>query len=208
MGRSPAWGKESPLFARALRILLSVLILLFIVGVPLGYSVHRKQNFRNLRVVEDGVLYRSGQLSRAALERVINDYGIRTVVSLRGFEHGDGPAPDYPEELWCRKEGIKYVRLPPRKWWAPDGGVPPAQQNVDEFLRVMDDRANYPVLVHSFAGIHRTGAHVAVYRMEMQRWTNAEALDELRWCGYRNLDNEEDVLGYLESYAPRWKRSP
>jgi protein tyrosine/serine phosphatase len=70
----------------------------------------------------------------------------------------------------------------------------------------MDDPANFPVLVHCFAGIHRTGAYVAVYRMEHDRWTNAEALDELRAFGYRNLDDEWDVLGYLEQYRPRWWR--
>ena len=69
----------------------------------------------------------------------------------------------------------------------------------------MDDPANYPVLVHCFAGIHRTGAYMAVYRMEIDRWDNDAALDELRACGYRHLDDEWDVLGYLESYRPRWK---
>ena len=68
----------------------------------------------------------------------------------------------------------------------------------------MDDSNRYPVLVHCFAGIHRTGAMVALYRMEYERWPTAEALDELRANGYRNLDDEWDVLGYLEQYRPRW----
>jgi protein tyrosine/serine phosphatase len=55
------------------------------------------------------------------------------------------------------------------------------------------------------AGIHRTGACVAIYRMEFDHWDNAAALDELRAGGYRHLDDEEDVLGYLENYRPRWK---
>ena len=45
---------------------------------------------------------------------------------------------------------------------------------------------------------------VAVYRMELEHWTNDEALNELRTCGYRNLDDEWDVLSYLECYRPRW----
>jgi protein tyrosine/serine phosphatase len=40
----------------------------------------------------------------------------------------------------------------------------------------MDDPANHPVLVHCFAGVHRTGAHIAIYRMVHDRWPNAKAL--------------------------------
>ena len=47
---------------------------------------------------------------------------------------------------------------------------------------------------------------MAVYRMEVDHWDNAAALDELRMCGYRHLDDELDVLGYLENYRPRWKK--
>ena len=70
----------------------------------------------------------------------------------------------------------------------------------------MDNPDNYPVLIHCFAGIHRTGAFCAIYRMEYEGWTNAEAIEELRACGYSNLDDEWDILGYLEQY--RRSRAP
>ena len=70
----------------------------------------------------------------------------------------------------------------------------------------MDDPNAYPVLIHCFAGKHRTGALCSIYRMEYQHWTNEEAMQELKSLGYTNLDTEEDVQGYLESYVPRWKR--
>ena len=115
---------------------------------------------------------------------------------------GDQP-PDWAEELYCRQQDINYVRIRPQNWWSPSGSAP-ADVNVRTFLAVMDDPGHYPVLVHCFAGIHRTGAMVAVYRMEYDHWPTAEALDELRTNGYRNLDDEWDVLGYLEQYRPRW----
>ena len=43
----------------------SLLVVALIVGVPLGYASYRKHNLRNLRVVKEGVLLRSGQLSLA-----------------------------------------------------------------------------------------------------------------------------------------------
>src|SRR6266545_1671887 len=54
-----------------------------VVAAPLVYSSHHNAQLRNLRVVEDGVLYRSGQLTPAGFERVLHDHGIKTVVTLR-----------------------------------------------------------------------------------------------------------------------------
>jgi protein tyrosine/serine phosphatase len=191
---------------RVLRFLWGTLVLAVIVGVPAGYAAYRNSHFRNFHVVKPGVLYRSGQMSVAGLERVIHDHGIRTVVTLRDADvEGDRP-PDWREEQYCRAQDIKYVRLRPRNWWSPTGGPVPAEVGVKKFLGLMEDPANYPVLVHCFAGIHRTGAYIAVYRMEFDHWDNAAALDELRALGYRHLDDEWDVLGYLEQYRPKWKK--
>lgn len=195
------------MFVHSLRWLAGTLILLGIVGGPAAYSALRNRHFRNFRVVEDRVLYRSGQLSLAGLERIVSEYGIRTVVTLRDADIAGDPPPDLAEERWCQAQGLKHVRLRPQHWWSPNAAPPPAQQNIDTFLAVMDDPANHPVLIHCMAGIHRTGAHVAVFRMEYHRWSTAAALTELRQRGYRNLDSEEDVLGYLEGYVPRWARA-
>jgi protein tyrosine/serine phosphatase len=190
---------------RTIRFLLGMAVLAVIVGVPVGYASYRNANLRNFCVVKPGVLYRSGQLSLGGLERVIHDHGIRTVVTLRDADvEGERP-PDWREEEYCRRQDIRYVRIRPRLWWSPTGGPVPAEAGLKRFLGLMDDPANYPVLVHCFGGIHRTGAYMAVYRMEVDHWDNAAALDELRACGYRHLDDEWDVLGYLENYKPRWK---
>jgi tyrosine-protein phosphatase SIW14 len=192
---------------RTFRYLIGGGIAVLIVAVPFAYSTYLQRNFRNFGVVEDRVLYRSGQLSSGGIERIVNEYGVRTVVTLRDADHPGQTPPDIEEERWCRAKGLNYVRLTPRKWWSANGGPVPAQRNVDEFLRVVDDPANHPVLVHCFAGIHRTGAYVAIYRMEKHRWGNSQALTEMKWRGYSNLDFEEDVLGYLEAYVPRWKQA-
>jgi protein tyrosine/serine phosphatase len=185
--------------------LLAALVAALIVGVPAGYSAYRQAHLRNFRVVQDGVLYRSGQLSAAGLQKVVREYGIRTVITLRDADQPGGQAPDHAEEAWCRSQGITYVRIPPRRWWAEEGPAP-AEQNVATFLGVLDDAANHPVLIHCFAGVHRTGAHCAIFRMEYHRWDNAAAIAEMRHNGYDRLDEEPDVRGFIESYVPRWKR--
>jgi len=188
-----------------LRWCFGLLTLGVIVGGPLGYAVYRNVNYRCFRAVEPGVLYRSGQLSQSGLERVLTDYGIRTVITLRD-PSVSGKEPDWGEEEFCQKRDVKYIRIAPQRWSSPDGGPGPADAGVQTFLQVMDDPENQPVLIHCFAGVHRTGAYLAVYRMEFEHWSNARAIDELR-ATYSNLDNEADVRGYLENYQPRWRRS-
>lgn len=95
--------------------------------------------------------------------------------------------------------------IAPQHWEAADGGTPPVEEGVRRFREVMADPHNYPVLVHCLAGIHRTGAYCAIYRMEFEHWTNAQAIEEVKAFGYTNLDGEEDVLGYLEHYKPTWQ---
>ena len=111
-------------------------------------------------------------MSLTGLQRVIHDYGIKTVVSLRDAEYPNDPPPDQAEEDYCRMEEINFVRIPPRKWWSPDGSAP-AEEGVRKFLEIVENPAHHPVLVHCFAGIHRTGAHCAIYRIEHQGWSSA-----------------------------------
>ena len=40
--------------------------------------------------------------------------------------------------------------------------------------------------------------------MEFEHWSNAEAIAEMKACGYTNLDEELDILGYMEQYRPTW----
>lgn len=186
---------------------LGALIALLLIWGPIAYSRHLVGQYRNFRIVDDAKLYRSGQMTWSALHRTIEEYGIRTVISLRyAVRDGDRP-PDWQEEEACKKLGIKYIRIRPREWSPDDNGSIPSQEPVDQFLKIMDDRSVYPVLIHCFAGMHRTGSYCALYRMEYQHWSNDEALNELKSLGYDNLDREEDVRGYLEAYVPRWRRA-
>jgi tyrosine-protein phosphatase SIW14 len=189
-----------------LRYGLGLAIVAFIVGGPYAYSRYRQANYRNFRVVEEGKLYRSGQMSLPALKSTIEEYNIKTVISLRYAEKDGDRPPDWREEEFCNKNGIRYVRIRPREWHDMGQGFVPADQPVAELLKVMDDPTIYPALIHCFAGMHRTGSFCSIYRMEYQQWSNAEAMAELKALGYKNLDKEEDVQGYLENYVPRWKR--
>lgn len=188
------------------RVLFGVAIVLLVVAVPVLYSSHRQTTLRNFRVVEDGVLYRSGQLSPPVFDRVLHDYRIRTVVSFRTTRHPDQPPPDTWEVEACAARGAKHVRIIPRVWSADEKGGVPAEEMIRQFLAVMDDSANHPVLVHCFAGIHRTGTMCAIFRMEYHRWGIEPTIAEMGACGYDVEEMHPDVEAYLRGYVPRWKR--
>jgi protein tyrosine/serine phosphatase len=186
--------------SRLILTITGLLIAAFLIAGPVAFALHEQNQMRNFHVVQDGVLYRSGEMTLSGLRRAIHDYGIKTVVSLRDASR----QTDQVEEKYCKEQEIKFIRLPPRRWWAPVGPAP-VEENVTLFREVMDDVDNYPVLVHCFAGIHRTGAFFAIYRMEHDHLSNAEALRELKEGGYFNIEDEWDVLGYLEEYKPTWR---
>lgn len=187
-------------------LLFGTLIAVLLVGGPLGYRLYEHRTYRNFRTVRAGVLYRSGQLTLGGLKRHIHDHSIRTVITLRDAAEPGHRPPDWAEEQYCKKEELYYFRLSPKAWWPGADGHAPAEENVRKFLEILDDPKYHPVLVHCFAGTHRTGAYCAIYRMEYERWSNADAMQELFGAGYENLFAEEDVRGFLEAYVPRWKR--
>lgn len=158
---------------------------------------------RNFHVVEDGVLYRSGQLSPEELKSVIDQYHIKTVVTLRTVREPDKPYPDDWETGVCMERGVKHARILPRSWAANVNGDVPAQECVNQFLAVMDNPANHPVLVHCFAGRHRTGALCAVYRREYDHWDFTAASAEMRRFGFGPGGWRDAVEQYLRSYHPR-----
>lgn len=181
----------------ALRVAFGLTIVTVLIGGPLVYYWHHNRCFRNFHVVEEGMLYRSGQLDLYGLRRLIHDFGIKTVVSLRDGDKSN----DMEEAKYLTTEtDLNFVRIAPRSWWASDGSVP-AEIGLAEFREVLDNPANYPILVHCFAGIHRTGSFCAVCRMDYFGWTNDEAIQEMKNLGY--TIEHMDVLPYLRNYQPR-----
>ncbi len=188
------------------QFVLAATVSALVVATPLVYAAHRNLQLRNFRVVEDGVLYRSGQPTPAGLERVLHDYGIKTVVTLRASKRNP---TDIPQDVWeeeaCAASGVKHVRIVPRVWGADEKGEIPAEQAVQEFLAVMENKENHPVLVHCFAGIHRTGTMCAVFRMEYHGWTVERSMEEMQLYGFAPKDMHEHIAVYLREYQARRK---
>jgi tyrosine-protein phosphatase SIW14 len=113
--------------------------------------------------------------------------GVRTVVNLR-MHHGERKAVEAAE--------MRYVEIPMSYWRDVDPAV------VRLALSVMTDPANQPVFVHCSRGVDRTGVVAAVYRMEVDGWSEAEAEAEMEAFGFH------EIWSQLKEYVRRYPGVP
>ncbi len=190
---------------------LGVIVALVVLGPPV--AVYRAQyiHAKRFREVEPGRLYRSGQMTANGFRDTIDRFRIKTVVNLQHEEPDPFLADNWlgkgkiRESELCKQLGVRYVLLTPDV--LPPGNTletqPPA---VTDWVAILDDPANYPILLHCKAGLHRTGRLTAIYRMEYHGWTQGEALRELRANGYGYVaasEGDEFVIQFIQNYKPR-----
>ena len=93
--------------------------------------------------------------------------GVKLVIDLaKEGASGEGAAVE--------RAGMKFVRIPLTTSAAPSADV------IEQFLTLVNDRANQPVYVHCMGGKHRTGAMTAVYRMTADGVTADQAFKEMK----------------------------
>ena len=109
-------------------------------------------------------------------------------LAARGFKatvdltrEGTGDAEHAPQH------GLKTVNIR-----ILDNGHPTEAQMV-EFLDYVTAPQNQPVYVHCEAGVGRTSIATAVYRMAVQGWSTADALEEAKKHGM-NLPNQVEFV--------------
>jgi tyrosine-protein phosphatase SIW14 len=199
-----------------LRWLLATFAVILALGPPVALYRYEYVQAKRFHEVTPGRFYRSGQMTATGFRDIIDRFKIKTFINLQHEDpdpvltnHWLGPGTIHESEL-CEQLGIRYVLLTP-DLMPPDNkldDIPPA---VDDFLQILDDEANYPVLLHCKAGLHRTGRLTAIYRMECQGWTKGEALREMRADGYGYYmasDADVYVIQFIENYVPRNDRKP
>lgn len=130
-------------------------------------------------------LYRSAMPEEPGFES-LHRLGIASVLSLRWH-------PD-PEPT-ATGAGPRRLHIPIRTWDLEE-------EQVVQFLRLANDPANQPMLVHCKHGAYRTGTMVAAYRIVVQGWSKEDALDEMKteqyghhwiWANLRRFIRNMDV---------------
>jgi len=145
-------------------------LIMIAVIVIAAVGLVRHFHIKNFHKIVPGVLYTSGQPRGMDYTRVFYKYHIATIINLRqSDEHREDHW--YNEELtWARENGVKYIELPMDKNQLPDISTQ------REFIRLMSDKSNLPVLLHDSSGKKRVAMLTAVWLVRSGKYDVAEAL--------------------------------
>jgi uncharacterized protein (TIGR01244 family) len=150
---------------------------------------------------EDGtpILIRTPQPDADDLRDLDAEYGVRTVLNLRG----ESDAGWFAEE----REGVdaiqaRWVHLP------VSGSRGPTPDQIEAFFDLVEDASAWPVLAHCQGGIHRTGVMSALYRIQYQGWSSQRAIEEMEdnWFNWTTRDRDA-IKDLLRAYQPDPQRS-
>lgn len=175
---------------RRLRICAFWISLFLAAGCGVTEVVDRQEN-------GDPIIIRSPQPDQDDLETLHQRFGVRTVLNLRGQKPGSWWYEDEREGV--ERIGAKWVHM------AVDSARRPSSEMVKEFFELVEEPANWPILLHCQGGIHRSGLMTALYRMQYQGWSAEDAIAEMddRYFEWGIRDRSA-----LKVYLRQYKRDP
>lgn len=182
------------------KILYSTLAIILVCVTKYVYDMHINHNFET---ITDGKVYKSGVIPPDELAGYIKEYKIKSVIDLR-FPGTDDLVnnPEIPAELTAEAEAI--AKIPNVNYFNNGSDQVPQQKNLDSFFKIMDNPANYPVLIHCYHGVGRAEMYSAIYRIEYENWTNDEARKQVRFLvKFSSFDDGTPKGEYLKAYKSR-----
>src|SRR5437879_4135866 len=170
----------------SLRISSRSPILLLALAFPIfAGSVPGINNFYQL----NENVYRGAQPSDRGFQYLAK-IGVKTVIDLR---EADGRSSEEKDVVTAA--GMKYVNVP------MTGLTPPTEAEISKILGILEDGNAGPVFVHCKRGADRTGAVMAVYRIDHDGWDNARALSEAKERGMSFFQLPRQA--YIRAFQPR-----
>ena len=115
--------------------------------------------------------------------------GVKTVIDLTA----DGEARE-PEMV--KSAGMKFYRIPMTTH------MPPTDEQVAQFLKLVNDPVNQPVFVHCQGGRHRTGVMSAVYRMTANGWAADQAFAEMKRYSFGADFLHSEFKSFVYAFRP------
>lgn len=157
----------------------------------------------NLKVISEGKVYKSGVIPPDDIANFVKENNIKSIIDLRFPGTGDDVNnPEIPVELVAEKEaaakikGLNYFNI--------GSDQVPKPENLEAFFKVMDNPANYPVLIHCFHGVGRAEMYSAIYRIEYENWDKDEARTSTRFLTkFSSFDLGKPKGDFLHNYISR-----
>lgn len=168
-------------------------LLLVAFGIYYVWYVHI--NYRFEEISKDKV-YKSALIAPDKLESFLIANKIKTVIDLLDPGVQDALNPAKQKEIDAEDRAIEKINkkysLNIKHINIPSGQLP-TYQTLSKFYEVLDDKSNYPVLIHCYHGTGRAQIYSAIYRVEYEGWENEKARAKTRVV--------VEGLGYRSSFA-------
>ena len=128
-----------------------------------------------------------GQPSGGAYARAaVNGY--RSVLTLRSKQDG---VDVVRERLMVEQTKMRYFNI-------PANAKLPRPERVDEFLSLVRDKANHPMLINC-AFAERVAPYMTIFRITEQGWSEAKAIEEATQSGLKGDQLKKFARDYLAS---------
>lgn len=148
--------------------LIAILALIFTVSTA-AVAKHKDSKFPNIKIKNFGQMddrFYRGSRPNDEDYKALAELGVKTIIDLTDNSR------EY-EQPAAEAAGLRYVNIP-----MVDKSYPSMEQ-VNEFLKVVDDPATGKFFLHCAGGRHRTGVMGAVYRFKYDNWNLEQALAEM-----------------------------
>lgn len=185
---------DPPVPARSRLPLGRVLVRGCLIGflLALGIHVYHILLGSNFHTVISGEVYRSAQLSAAALERFIRAKGIRTVINLRGVCD--------PEPWYLDQGRVTHRHNVSQEDLGFSSGRLPSSIALRQLLEVLD-RCDYPILFHCHKGADRTGMASALALLLRTETPLQQAREQLGFrFGHLPLGRTANIDRFFDLY--------
>ena len=179
------------------------LVVLLVVLVFVGKYVYDMNINHNFETITEGKVYKSGVIPPDEIESYVKKHHIKSIVDLRFPGTADlVNNPEIPQELTAEKEAIAKIKGV--NYFNNGSDQVPKPENLERFFKIMDNPANYPVLIHCYHGVGRAEMYSALYRIEYENWTNEQARQGVRTIvKFSSFDDGTPKGEYLKAYKSR-----
>ena len=176
---------------------------LAIILILVGKYVYDMNINHNFEIITAGKVYKSGMIPPNEIESYVKKYKIKSIVDLRMPGTNDLVLnPEKPGELQAEREAVAKIK--DVNYFSNPSDQIPTNKNIEVFTKIMDNKANYPVLIHCYHGTGRAELYSAIYRIEYENFTNEDARKGVRTLiKWSSFDDGTPKGNYLKAYKTR-----
>ena len=176
---------------------LVAMLALVVAASATSFGKNKNTKFPNIKIKNFGQMddrFYRGSRPKDEDYAALAELGITTVIDLTDNSR------EY-EQPAAERAGLHYINIP-----MEDKSYPLMDQ-VNEFMKVVNDPATGKFFVHCAGGRHRTGVMGAVYRFNHDHWTLDQALAEMDQyefgSGYGHGKQKDFVRDYWQQFQAK-----